>query len=202
MRPLIFGSSSFTACRIPSSFIHGCWIDCLFSPMNDKAALGHRLSGADTAHFHLYARWISFPARPLGNPLSALFIGQWSAFQYAKSNSHSKISIDSRIQRAVIQLIIHSFCLELSSAGLMRFISCVINMFYCGAGGAVCFTSLHRGEGNMRGGDAEVCWWLVDGWWEAGWLNNTDQWSHERQTIRHQHEREEHWRIEIVWWVR
>lgn len=40
VRPLIFGSSSFTACRIPSSFIHGCWIDCLFSPMNDKAALG------------------------------------------------------------------------------------------------------------------------------------------------------------------
>lgn len=64
VRPLIFGSSSFTACRIPSSFIHGCWIDCLFSPMNDKAALGptgweRRAGGADTAHFHLYARWIS-----------------------------------------------------------------------------------------------------------------------------------------------
>lgn len=64
VRPLIFGFSSFTACRIPSSFIHGCWIDCLFSPMNDKAALGptgweRRAGGADTAHFHLYARWIS-----------------------------------------------------------------------------------------------------------------------------------------------
>lgn len=65
VRPLIFGSSSFTACRIPSSFIHGCWIDCLFSPMNDKAALGPTgwerevAGGADTAHFHLYARWIS-----------------------------------------------------------------------------------------------------------------------------------------------
>lgn len=37
----------------------------------------------------------------------------------------------SRIQRAIIQLIIHSFCLEPESLGLARFISCVINMFYC-----------------------------------------------------------------------
>lgn len=81
--------------------------------MNDKAALGHRLRGTDTAHFHLYARWISFPASPLGNQLFALFIGQSSAFQYGKSNSHSNITIDSRIQRAIIQLIIHLFCLEL-----------------------------------------------------------------------------------------
>lgn len=99
--------------------------------MNDKAALGHRLRGTDMAHLHLYARWISFPASPLGNQLFALFIGQSSAFQYVKSNSHSNITIDSRIQRAIFQLIIHSFCLELQSAGLMRFISCVINMFYC-----------------------------------------------------------------------
>lgn len=54
----------------------------------------------------------SFPASPLGNQLFALFIGQSSAFQYGKSNSHSNITIGSRIQRAIILLIIHSFCLE------------------------------------------------------------------------------------------
>lgn len=97
--------------------------------MNDKAALGHRLRGTDTVRFHLYARWISPAASPHRNLLFALFIGQSSAFQYGKSNSHSNITIG--IKRAIIQLIIHSFCLELESAGLVRFIICVINMFYC-----------------------------------------------------------------------
>lgn len=119
--------------------------------MNDKAALGHRLRGTDTAHFHLYARWISFPASEgLGSLLFALFIGQSSAFQYGKSKSHSNITIGSHIQRAIIQLIIHSFCLELESAGLMRFISCVINMFYSELAWRA---RLKRGKGNMRGSD-------------------------------------------------
>lgn len=51
--------------------------------------------------------------RPLENQLCALFIGQSSAFQCGKSNSHRNITIDSRIQRAIIQLIMHSFCLQL-----------------------------------------------------------------------------------------
>lgn len=109
MRPLIFGSSSFTACRIPSSLIHGCWIDCLFSPMNDKAALGHRLRGTATAAFHLYARCFSRPASPPGNLLFALFIGRSSAFQYGKSNSHSNTTIGVGIQREPVlsSLFIH-----------------------------------------------------------------------------------------------
>lgn len=45
----------------------------------------------------------------------ALFIGQWS-ISISISNSHSNISINSRIQRAITGRIIHSFCLEGSGA--------------------------------------------------------------------------------------
>lgn len=65
---------------------------------------------------HLYARWISFPAAPPGNKLFALFIGQSSAFQYGKSNSHSSITIGSCFQRGCRSLH-HSFILFRATVG-------------------------------------------------------------------------------------
>lgn len=77
--------------------------------------------------------------------LFALFIGQSSPFQYGKSNSHSSITIDSRIQRAIIPLIIHSFCLEPESGGIHKLCNQHVIL---PAHTAAC---LNREEGNKEG---------------------------------------------------
>lgn len=80
--------------------------------------------GADTAHFHLYARWIppNPPPHPsclssFGSRLFALFIGQSSAFQYGNSNSRSHRTSGSRSRHRGHHSAHYSFILFRSVVG-------------------------------------------------------------------------------------
>lgn len=111
---------------------------------------------------------VDFPLLPrqLGSRLFALFIGQSSAFQYGKSNSHSNITSGSRIRRLGRHSAHYSFILFRSVVGETRKIHKLCNQRVllrdsrCGR--------WRRGKGNMRGSDGR----RARGLSERSWLEN------------------------------